>query len=46
MVIDVYKNPTHSAEDRAKDLLSKMTVDEKIDQMIHFPDLKSFVKTF
>ncbi len=46
MVIDVYKNPTLSAEDRAKDLLSKMTVDEKIDQMIHFPDLKKLREDF
>lgn len=29
----MYKNPNLSPEERAKDLLSKMTLDEKIDQM-------------
>ncbi len=30
---NMYKNPNLSPEERAKDLLSKMTLDEKIDQM-------------
>lgn len=32
----MYKNPNLSPEERAKDLLSKMTLDEKIDQMVFF----------
>lgn len=36
----MYKNANLSPEERAKDLLSKMTVDEKIDQMTYFRTLK------
>lgn len=32
----MYKNPKLSADERARDLLSKMTIDEKIDQMVFF----------
>ncbi len=35
----MYKNANLSPEERAKDLLSQMTLDEKIDQMVFFPNL-------
>lgn len=35
----MYKNANLSPEERAKDLLLKMTLDEKIDQMAFFPNL-------
>ena len=35
----MYKNPNLSSEERARDLLSKMTIDEKIDQMVFFSNL-------
>ena len=35
----MYKNANLSPEERAKDLLLKMTLDEKIDQMVFFPNL-------
>ena len=35
----MYKNSTFSPDERARDLLSKMTLDEKIDQMVFFPNL-------
>lgn len=42
----MYKNANLSPEERAKDLLSKMTVDEKIDQMTYFPTLASLYERF
>jgi len=36
----MYKNPDLAPELRAKDLLSKMTVDEKLDQIIFFVNLE------
>ena len=42
----MYKNPGLSPIERAKDLLQKMTVDEKIDQMIYFPTLKALYDNF
>ncbi|MBR3593387.1 MAG: glycoside hydrolase family 3 C-terminal domain-containing protein [Clostridia bacterium] len=35
----MYKNAKLSPEERAKDLLGRMTLDEKIDQMAFFPNL-------
>ncbi len=35
----MYKNPSLSPEERAADLLSKMTIDEKIDQMLIYVDI-------
>ncbi len=32
----MYKNPNLSSDERARDLLSQMTIDEKIDQMVFF----------
>lgn len=40
----MYKNPSFSAKERAADLLSKMTVDEKIDQMVFFSRLVTLDK--
>lgn len=37
----MYKNPNLPIEERVADLLSKMTVDEKLDQLIFLPTLKS-----
>lgn len=37
----MYKSPDLPPAERAKDLLSKMTVDEKIDQMVFFNKLRS-----
>lgn len=42
----MYKNPNLSPEVRAKDLLSKMTVDEKIDQMTYFQTLNALYQSF
>lgn len=42
----MYKNSNLSPIERAKDLLQKMTVDEKIDQMIYFPTLKALYDSF
>ncbi len=42
----MYKNPNLSPSDRAKDLLSKMTVDEKIDQMTYYGDLLNLYNAF
>lgn len=42
----MYKNSKLSPEVRAKDLLSKMTVDEKIDQMTYFRTLKDLKDRF
>lgn len=42
----MYKNANLSPEERAKDLLSKMTVDEKIDQMTYFRTLKDLRDKF
>lgn len=36
----MYKNPELSADERAKDLLLKMTIDEKIDQMVFFEKIE------
>ena len=35
----MYKNSNLTPEERAKDLLAKMTIDEKIDQMVFFNQL-------
>ena len=40
----MYKNPNLSPEERAADLLSKMTVDEKIDQMSIWVDVNDVAK--
>lgn len=37
----MYKNPNLSPEERAADLLSKMTIDEKIDQMLIYVDVNN-----
>lgn len=37
----MYKNTKLSSSERARDLLSKMTIDEKIDQMVFFQKLES-----
>ncbi len=42
----MYKDPELSIEVRANDLLSKMTVDEKIDQMTYFFSLSSLYESF
>ncbi len=40
----MYKDPNLSFEERAADLLSKMTVDEKIDQMLIFVDVNEVAR--
>ena len=40
----MYKNPNLSPEERAADLLSKMTIDEKIDQMLIYVDVNATAK--
>ena len=42
----MYKNANLSFEERARDLLSKMTVDEKIDQMTYFRSLNVLYEKF
>ncbi len=37
----MYKNPSLSPEERATDLLAKMTLDEKIDQMLIYNDVNT-----
>lgn len=37
----MYKNPSLAPEERAADLLSKMTIDEKIDQMLIYVDVNN-----
>ena len=39
----MYKNPNLSPEERAKDLLSKLSIDEKIDQMVFISQLHFLV---
>lgn len=39
----MYKDKNLSPEIRAKDLLSKMTIDEKIDQMVFFPNINKLM---
>ena len=36
----MYKNSNLSAQERASDLLSRMTTDEKIDQMVFFEKIE------
>ena len=38
---EMYRNPNLSPEERAADLLSKMTIDEKIDQMLIYADVNA-----
>ncbi len=40
----MYRDPEQSPRDRAQDLLSKMTLDEKIDQMVFFENLCTLSK--
>ena len=42
----MYKNSSLSPEIRAKDLLNKMTIDEKIDQMTYFFTLEDLYNKF
>lgn len=42
----MYKDPKLSIDARARDLLSKMTIDEKIDQMTYFFTLSSLYESF
>ena len=39
----MYKNPNASPKERAEDLLKKMTLDEKIDQMSFFPTISGII---
>lgn len=43
-MVNMYKNPNLSPEERAADLLSKMTIDEKVNQMLIYAGINDVAK--